>query len=142
MIIRLLETLANSDGTTITEQVKGLVTELCHIESHPVPEEVEKLEIPEYSNENEPSGSEPEDGDDEFMIDEEDVINGDEADIGNELGEAAGPATEQDPELNKLLEKVAHKQMEAHMEVSLFTLLSDDQTKTLRTCRKAHRHRS
>lgn len=126
-----METLAISNGTTITEQVKGLVTEICHIESHPVPEEVEKLEIPEYLNKNESSGSEPEDGDDEFMIDEEDiVINGDEADSGDNLGEAAGPGTELDPELNKLLEKVAHKQMEAHMEVSLFTLLSDDQLKT------------
>lgn len=112
------------------------------MESHPVPEEVEKLEIPEYSNENDSSDSEPEDGDDEFMIDEEDVINGDAVNSSHKLEEATGTdVTELDPELHKLLEKVALKRMEGYTEVSLFTS-SDDQLKTFRTCRKVHRHRS
>lgn len=44
----LLESLSEENGETITSQVKTLIAKLCCVNSCPLPEEVQQLEIPEF----------------------------------------------------------------------------------------------
>jgi hypothetical protein len=47
-VVKLLESLSKNDNTTISQQIKTLVGELCRIHACTLPEEVKKLEIPEF----------------------------------------------------------------------------------------------
>lgn len=112
-----MESLSNSRDTTITSQVKTLVSELCRIHSYTLPEEVEALEIPQYPKEV-PLESDDDDGENDSMV--EDGNEDMESMFLNSSSEktADGEEAGLDPEHQQLLAEVAQKQLENNLEVT------------------------
>jgi hypothetical protein len=122
-VISLLDSIDDLEDTTVTSQVKTVLTELCSIFSLELPKELEDLKIPDVSFEEvtEPLESDSESEEEEFMAEDDVELETKALEVSPEETEklAVDNGDDLSPDKKEILKRFATKKQESSSKVKI-----------------------